>query len=96
MKLRRDVSQIEDWKAGNLKNKDIMNRLEKTYKIEDKSLAVVSEELKQRITAQAAKIQRFDKRTAQYRQNRDFQLNQKRLYAGLQGETQSAAPNQEV
>jgi len=48
-KLRRNISQVESWKAGTLKNEDVKKRLERAYHIRDKGLAVVSEHLKQRV-----------------------------------------------
>jgi hypothetical protein len=92
-KLRRDLSQVESWKAGKLMNEDVKRRLEVAYRISEKGMLVVAEELKQRVVATATKLQRFDRRRDQYRQNRQFQFNQKRLYADLQGEEQSQPPN---
>ena len=53
----------------------------------------MSEHLKQRVVALAAKLQRFDRRHVQYRQNNQFQHNQKQLYADLQGVEQSQPPD---
>jgi hypothetical protein len=92
-KLRRNLSQVEAWKAGALKNEDVKKRLESTYHIRDKGLAVVIEHLKQRVVAMAAKLQRYDRRHVQYRQNNQFQHNQKQLYADLQGVEQSQPPD---
>ena len=92
-KLRRNLSQVESWKTGSLRNEEVKKRLESAYHIKEKGLDVVTEHLKQRVVAMAAKLQRFDRRHVQYRQNRQFQYNQKRLYADLQGEEQSQPPN---
>ena len=43
------------------------------------------EELKQRLTAQAAKLKRYEDRQKQYRQNRMFETNQKRLFEEIEG-----------
>ncbi len=43
------------------------------------------EELKQRVTAQAAKLRRYEERNNQYRQNRLFESNQKRLFEEIEG-----------
>jgi Reverse transcriptase (RNA-dependent DNA polymerase) len=87
-RLRRDLSQTEAWKRQKLKNDDIKKRLEATYHINAKGLATVAEELKQRLTTEAMKLQRYNNRILQYRQNWDFNNNQKRLYTDLQGEDQ--------
>jgi hypothetical protein len=94
-RLRRDLSQMEMWKAGVLKNKQVQDRLNTKYWANAKGHAAVAEELKQRITAQAEKLQRYQKRIDQFRQNRDFQYDQRRLYSRLQGETHSDPPNPE-
>ena len=78
-KLRRDLSQIESWRSGKLKNECVQRRLETKYWTNVKGLAAVAEELKQRITAQAEKLKRYQNRIDQFRQNREFQTNQKRL-----------------
>ena len=43
------------------------------------------EELKQRLTAQAAKLKWYEDRQKQYRQNRMFETNQKRLFEEIEG-----------
>ena len=50
------------------------------YRVKRKGLATVIEELKQRILAKAAKIARYEKRVPQYRINRLFKVDQKRVY----------------
>jgi hypothetical protein len=94
-KLRRNLSQVESWKSGSLKNEDVKKRLDAAYRIAEKGLQLVAEELKQRIVAMGAKLKRFDRRRNQYLQNRQFQYNQKRLYTDLQGEEQNKPPNPE-
>ena len=42
------------------------------------------EELKQRLTVQAAKLKRYEDRQNQYRQNRMFETNQKRLFEEME------------
>ena len=71
-----------------MKDKDISNfrhwkRLERQYSIRVKRLNVVIEELKQRITAIAAKVRRYQGRVDSYRQNRLFEYNQSRFYREL-------------
>ena len=74
--LRKDLSQLEA-----SKDKDIIcfrhwGRLERKYFIRVKRLNVVIEELKQRITAIAAKVRRYQGLVGSYRQNRLFGNNQ--------------------
>ena len=82
--LRKDLSQLEV-------SKDISNfrhweRLERKYGIRLKRLNVVTEELKQRITAIAAKVRRYQGRVDSYRQNRLFENNQRQFYRELNQE----------
>ena len=60
-----------------------------------KGVKVVMEELKQRITAKAAKIDRNEKRINQFRINRMFSSNQKRVFMELNGELikENTVPN---
>ena len=47
---------------------------------------MVIEELKQRVTAKAAKIRRYESRIDQFKQNRLFQNNLMRLFEKLEGQ----------
>ena len=57
-----------------------------------KGVKVVMKELRQRITAKAAKIDRYEKRINQFRINRMFSSNQNRVFMELNGEV-IKAPN---
>ena len=50
-------------------------------------LNVVIEELKQRVTAKPEKLRRHEQRVQQYRQNRLFEYDQKKLYKELDGDS---------
>ena len=67
--LRKDVSQLEASKDKDISNFRHQERLERKYSIRVKRLNVVIEELKQRITAIAAKV-RYQGRVDSYRQNK--------------------------
>ena len=43
------------------------------------------EELKQRITAKATKVKRYDNRIKQFQGNRNFETNQGRFFKNLEG-----------
>ena len=84
--VKKDLSQLEA-----SKNKDIINfrhwkRLERKYRIRVKRLNVAIEELKQRITAIAAKVRRYQVQVDSYRENRLFENNQRQFYRGLDQE----------
>ena len=70
--LRKDLSQLEASKDKDISNFRHWERLEKKYSIRVKRLNVVIEKLKQRITAIAAKVRRYQGRVDSYRQNRLF------------------------
>ena len=91
---RRLQNKIKELRKKNLrqleasKDKDISNfrhweRLERKYSIRVKRLNVVIEELKQRITAIAAKVRRYQGRVDSYRQHRLFENNQRQFYREL-------------
>ena len=71
-------------------------RLERKYSIRVKRLNVVIEELKQRITAIAAKVRRCQGRVDSYRQNRLFENNQRQFYRELDQEEERCDDDQPV
>ena len=66
-----------------LRNAKTKQWLIKKYRLETKTIAEVIEELKQRVLATAKKIERYEARIKQYRQNRQFNTNQRRFYQSL-------------
>ena len=93
--LRKDLSQEAS------KDKDISNfkhwgKLERKYSIRVKRLNVVIEELKQRITAVAAKVIGYQKRVDRYRQNSLFENNQTQSYRELDQEEEICDDDQPV
>ena len=77
------VNALIQQKNVKKKHKDTLQR---RYKIQQKGLGRVKEEIKQRIVAKTGKIKRFSNRINQYRQNRLFQNNQHRFYQELNEE----------
>ena len=66
-KYRKDLSRLEGWKVGELQNDKVKTELKSQYRVKTKGLAVVTEELKQRVTAVGKKIKRYESRREQYR-----------------------------
>ena len=60
-----------------------MGKIRKKYNIRVKRLNVVIEELKQMITAIAAKVRRYQGRVDSYRQNRIFENTKRQFYREL-------------
>ena len=84
--IQKDLSRIKE--AMNRRYNDRMRRkTEQKFNIKRKGYQLVIEELKQRLTATAAKIKRFEDRVKQYQQNRLFENNQKRFYEEIQRKT---------
>ena len=81
--LRKDLSQLESSKDKEVSNLRHWQTLERKYSIRLKTLDIVTEELKQRIVATAAKVRRHQDR---FRQNRMFQNNQRQFYRELDQE----------
>ena len=88
---RKDLSQLEASKNKYISNFRHWERLERKYSIKVKRLNVVIKELKQRITAIAAKVRRYQGRADSYRQNRLFVNNQKQFYRKLDQEEDRCA-----
>ena len=68
-----------EWHTAKQNNKSDTNK----YHLESKTIKEVSEELKQRITATAKKLDRYDARIKQFRQNQQFSTNQHRFNQSL-------------
>ena len=77
--LRKGLNQVETSKDKDISNIRHWERLETKYSIRVKRLNVVIEELKQRNTAIAAKVRRYQGRVDNYRQNRLFENNQRQF-----------------
>ena len=84
--LRKDLSQQEASKDKDISNFRHWEKLQNKYSIIVKRLNVVIEELKQRITAIAAKVRRYQGRVDSYRQNKLFENNQRQFYRELDQE----------
>ena len=78
--LRKDLNQLEASKDKVISNFRHWERLERKHNIRVKRMNVVIEELKQRITAIAAKVRRYQGRVDSYRQNRLFENTQRQFY----------------
>ena len=94
--LRKDLSQLEASKDKGVSNSRHWERLERKYSIRVKRLNVVVEELKQRITAIAAKVRRYQGRVDSYRQHRLFENNQRQFYRELDQEEERCDDDQPV
>ena len=94
--LRKDLSQLQALKDKDNSNFRHWGGLERTYSIRVKRLNVVIEELKQRITAIAAKVRWYQGWVDSYRQNRLFEKNQRQFYRELAQEEERCDDDQPV
>ena len=84
--LRADLIKLNEMFASRLQNKKVRKELNEKYRIQEKGLNHIIEDVKQRVKARAHKIQRYTNRNKGYQQNKLFQTNQKRLLNQLRGE----------
>ena len=94
--LRKDLSQLEASKDKDISNFRHWGKLQRKYSIRVKRLNLVIEELKQRITAIAAEVRRYQGWVDSYRQNRLFENNQRQFYRQLDQEEESCDDDQPV
>ena len=93
--LRKTVGKLDRYAKGQIKNMKKLEQICKKHHVKKKGVKVVMEELKQRITAKGAKIDRYEKRINLFRINRMFSSNQKRVFVALNGEVikENTVPN---
>ena len=84
--MRNDISRVQRLKERMWVRTRFREDLPKKPWMKDKGYKHVIEELKQRVTAKAAKVKRYKERMKQYRQNKLCQMNQKRVYQELNEE----------
>ena len=86
--LKKDINIFERVKRGQIgscKEGNAKLVVEK-YRVKGKGSAIVTEELKQRILAKAAKSPRYVQKVQQHRINRLFKVDQKKVYNELNGQ----------
>ena len=94
--LRKDLSQLETLTDKDISNFRHWERLERKYSIRVKRLNLVIEELKERITAIAAKGRRYQEQVDSYRQNRLYENNQRQFYREIDQQEERWDDNQPV
>lgn len=86
--LNKDLGRVNALMKNLKINQVTKESLQRKYKIKQKGLSLVREEIKQRIVATTGKIKRFANRIKQFQQNRLFQNNQRRFYQEVNSEGQ--------
>ena len=96
--LRKDLAVIESWFYGRWKNrsKSKMEFLNKKYHLKKLGFMNAIETIRQRISAKATKIKRYNNRCQQFQQNKLFQNDQTRFYRSLEdSNAENVSPNPE-
>ena len=68
-----------------MQNERVISKLERKFSIKRKGAEMVHKDIRQKLVAVGAKRERYDNRTEQYRQNRLFESNQKKLFNEFEG-----------
>ena len=83
---RKDVSRLNERRKSTFKfdTKDL-DRMERKYRLNDVGNVLVIDILKEKISAGATKVRRYQGRELHYHQNTLFATNQKQFYQDLDG-----------
>ena len=91
-KWRKDVSRLNEGRKRTFEfEKKDLDRMERKYRLSDVGNVQVIDMLKEKISAGATKIRRYEERELHYHQNTLFATNQKQFYQELDG--RSNIPN---
>ena len=94
--LLKELGQLNRMRRGELQNEAVISKLERKFNIKRNDADMVHEEVRQRLVTVGTKLEIYDNRTKQYRQNRLFEPSQKRLFNELEGaQRKSVIPNEE-
>ena len=83
--LNRNINLLTRHKNGEVKSKRKVEKLYEKFRFRQRGLGTVLEEVKQRVLAKVAKIERYNERIKQYNKSRLFTIDQKKLFAELNG-----------
>ena len=83
--LKKHISILDRKMKGQLRRNTKIEYLDSKYNITLKGIDTVFEELKQRLLAKKAKINRYQNRITQFRQNRLFHTSEKKFYEEMNG-----------
>ena len=87
--LNRNINLLTRHKNGEVKSRKVEKLYEK-FRFRQKGLGTVLEEIKQRVLAKVAKIERYNERIKQHKKSRLFTIDQKKLFAELNGKIKAS------
>ena len=95
--IRKHISTLERKRKGERITEAKYADIERKYRVKAKGANVVIEELKQRLLAKSHKLKRYNERIQQFKLNRMFDQDQKRVYQKLNGNKrcENSIPNAE-
>ena len=88
--INKCINLLTRYKNGEVKTSNKIKKLYTRFRIKSKGLITVIEELKQRVLAKVAKLKRYNERIKQFKQNRMFNYDQRKLFAALNGENNNS------
>ena len=91
---RKDISRLNCILRKEPVKWRVQVTLDHKHKTKEKGFQDFLEELKQRVTAKAAKRRRYENRVKQFWQNRLFDSDQTRLFEELDGKLEEKTPHQ--
>ena len=91
--MNKDLGRINSLIHKKTVKKRHQDALHRKYRVQQKGLQIVKEEIRQRIKAKIAMISRYQQRINQYQQNRMFKNNESRFYQQLNNEDEQNKDN---
>ena len=89
---RKDASILNERKKGTFEfEKEVLDRMERKYKLSDAGNVQIIDMLKEKTSAASTEIRRYEERELLYHQNTLFATNEKQFYQELDG--RSNIPN---
>ena len=89
---RKDASILNERKKGTFEfEKEVLDRMERKYKLSDAGNVQIIDMLKEKTSAASTEIRRYEERELHYHQNTLFATNEKQFYQELDG--RSNIPN---
>ena len=88
--MEKDINILKRVKKGQIGACKEGKLVEEKFGVKRKGLTTVIEELKQRILTKAVKISQYEQRIQQFRINRLFKVDQKKVYNEFNGQTGSS------
>ena len=67
--LRKELGKVNRMRRGEVQNESVISKLERKFSVKRKGAEVLHQDIRQRLVVVGAKLERYDNRTRQNRQN---------------------------